>query len=56
MVDLTIVSTKDLVEELKKRESVNSIMVEPYVDYEILINKESYIKNSGASVLIEVID
>lgn len=45
---LTEISTKDLVEELKKREGVEVIIVEPYRDDEIVA--------SGPSVVFVVTD
>ena len=45
---LTEISTKDLVEELKKREGVEATIVEPYIDDEIVA--------SGPSILLVVTD
>lgn len=45
---LTEISTKDLVEELKKREGVGATIVEPYRDDEIVA--------SGPSVVLVVTD
>ena len=40
-MELSKVSTKDLVEELKKREGVEAICIEPYEDYRISWEGES---------------
>ena len=45
---LTEISTKDLVEELKKRDGVEAIIVEPYRDDELVA--------SGPSVVLVVTD
>lgn len=45
---LTEISTKDLVEELKKREGVKATIVEPYRDDEIVA--------SGPSIVFVVTD
>lgn len=45
---LAEISTKDLVEELKKREGVEATIVEPYRDDEVVVN--------GPSVVLVVTD
>ncbi len=45
---LAEISTKDLVEELKKREGVKATIVEPYRDDEVVVN--------GPSVVLVVTD
>lgn len=38
MASLDNVSTKDLVEELRRREGVEATIAEPYEDFEIKVN------------------
>lgn len=45
---LDVVSTKELVEELMKREGVNSLEVAPYEDKEVKVN--------GACITLTIID
>lgn len=37
-MDLSKITTRDLVEELKKREGVNAKQVTPYEDYRVEVN------------------
>jgi len=48
MDTLKSVSTKDLVEELKTREGVETAIAEPYADLEIKVN--------GPAIVLTVID
>lgn len=53
--DLSAVPTCELVEELKKREGVDSVTVEPYELYSITVgNKKA--EEKGPAVLLVVID
>lgn len=56
MSDLSKAPTKDLVEELKKREGVDSIQVEPYVSYEISVKENPPIKAEGPAIILNIID
>lgn len=56
MADLKNISTKDLVNELKKREGVDSIQAEPYKGYEIHIEQNPPIKAQGPATILNVID
>lgn len=53
--DLSTVPTCELVEELRKREGVDSVNVEPYEPYSITVgNKKA--TEQGPAVLLVVID
>ena len=54
-MDLSKVSTAQLVEELSKREAAERITVEPYQDYRIVIG-ENKIAGSGPAVILRVCD
>ena len=54
-MDLSKVSTKDLVEELSKREAVEKIMVEPYKPYEI-VTENQRMTEEGPAVLLRIWD
>lgn len=56
MKDLKSISTKYLVNELKKREGVDSIQVEPYKGCEIHIKQNPPIKLQGPAIILNVID
>ena len=54
-MDLSNVSTAELVRELSNREGVEKIVVEPYQPYPILAG-EHHISDSGPIVLLQVWD
>ena len=54
-MDLSNVSTAELVRELSSREGVEKITVEPYQPYQIIIEKQN-ISDSGPAVLLRVWD
>lgn len=54
-MDLSIVPTRELVEELMKREAVEAVSVEPYQDYKIIVGNKQII-DSGPAVLLRVWD
>lgn len=54
-MDLSKVSTKDLVEELSKREAVEKITVEPYKTYEI-VTENQRMAEEGPAVLLRIWD
>ena len=56
MGNLSKVSTKELVEELRKREGVDSIEVEPYISYEINVEENPPINAEGPAIILNVID
>jgi len=56
MLELSNFSTKELVEELKKRDGVDSIQVNPYVRYEINVEENPRIKETGPAIILNVID
>lgn len=47
-MNLKEITTKDLVEELSRREGVKAIIAEPYEDIEIKVN--------GPAIVLEIID
>ena len=53
--DLSAVSTCELVEELRKREGVDSVNVEPYEPYSITVGEKTETEK-GPAVLLVVID
>ncbi len=53
--DLSTVPTCELVEELKKREGVDSVNVEPYEPYSITVGEKTETEK-GPAVLLVVID
>ena len=54
-MDLSNVSTAELVRELSHREGVEKIVVEPYQPYQIIVD-EHHISDSGPVVLLRVLD
>lgn len=54
-MDLKNVSTKELVEELAKREAVEKIPVGPYEDYSITVGDREII-DSGPIVILKIWD
>lgn len=54
-MDLSKISTSELVEELAKREAVEKLMVEPYQAYKITIG-EREISDGGPVVLLRIWD
>lgn len=54
-MDLSNVSTAELVRELSNRESVEKIVVEPYQPYQIIVG-ETHVSDSGPIVLLRVWD
>lgn len=54
-MELKNVSTKELVEELTKREAVEKIVVEPYEPYSITIG-EQQINDGGPVVILRIWD
>ncbi len=54
-MDLAKVSTKELVEELSKREAVETISVKPYEKYSIEANGEKH-DDEGPVVILKIWD
>ena len=54
-MELSNISTSELVEELSKREAVEKLMVEPYQAYKITIG-EHEISDGGPVVILRIID
>lgn len=54
-MDLSKVSTQELVEELRKREAVEVIQTPPYQEYRILVGDQE-IRDSGPALLLRVWD
>ena len=54
-MDLSNVSTAELMEELAKREAVEKLMVEPYQAYRIIVG-ENEISDTGPMVILRVWD
>ena len=54
-MDLSNVSTAELVRELSNREGVEKIAVEPYQPYHITVG-ETHVSDSGPIVLLRVWD
>lgn len=54
-MDLSKVSTQELVEELRKREAVEVVQVLPYQDYRITVGDRE-IRDSGPALLLRVWD
>ena len=52
-MDLSNVSTAELVRELSNREGVEKIVVEPYQPYQIIVG-ETHVSDSGPIVLLRV--
>lgn len=54
-MDLKEITTKELVEELSKREAVDKIIAEPYE--KIILKTEKYnVKNTGPAIIFIVFD
>ena len=53
--DLSAVPTRELVDELKKREGVWTTSAEPYEDYSITVGEE-IINDSGPVVMLRIWD
>lgn len=54
-MNLSNVSTRELVQELSKREGVEKIVVAPYEPYQIIMCEKN-IADSGPAVLLRVLD
>ena len=54
-MDLSKVSTRELVEELQKREAVESVAVAPYEEYRITVGGLE-IADTGPAVILRVWD
>lgn len=54
-MNLTDFSTKELVEELSKREAVEKIIVEPYEKYSITVGEQK-INDKGPVVILRIWD
>ena len=54
-MDLSKVSTQELVEELKKREAVEAIHVAPYEDYCVTVGDKE-IADQGPAVILRIWD
>lgn len=55
-MNLKNVSTKELVEELAKREAVERIVVEPYEPCTVTVSDEVIWDNGGPAVILMVLD
>lgn len=53
--NLSVFSTKELVEELQKRDSVDSVVIEPYESYKIATGKKQT-ENTGPVIILTVKD
>lgn len=53
--DLSTVPTCELVEELRKREGVDSVNVEPYEPYSITVGEKTETEK-GPAIILTVID
>lgn len=58
MPDLSKISTKSLVDELRNREAVQEITAEPYQEFEVRIESEriDIIPESGPAVILVIWD
>ena len=54
-MDLSKVSTQELVEELRKREAVEVVQILPYQEYRILVGDRET-RDSGPALLLRVWD
>lgn len=54
-MELSNISTKELVEELVTREAVEKIMIHPYQEYKIIIENNE-ISDTGPAVLLRIWD
>lgn len=54
-MDLSKVSTQELVEELRKREAVEVVQILPYQEYRITVGDRE-IRDSGPALLLRVWD
>lgn len=55
MTDIKEYTTRELVEELKKREGVEHVQCQPYEDYAISSNT-AMLNDTGPAVILVVID
>ena len=55
MMDLSKISTAELVQELSKREAVEKLTVEPYQPYSITVG-ENTVSESGPIVILRIWD
>ena len=56
MTDLTDIKTKDLVEELKKREGVDVYTIEPYREFKLETADDVLIRQTGPVIILVVSD
>lgn len=54
-MDLSKASTRELVEELAKREAVEKITAEPYQTYKIIVG-DNEISDAGPAVILRIWD
>lgn len=54
-MDLSKVSTREIIEELTKREAVEKLVVEPYQEYKI-VSGETEITDNGPAVILRIWD
>lgn len=54
-MELSNISTKELVEELVTREAVEKIMIKPYQEYKIIIDNNE-ISDTGPAVILRIWD
>lgn len=54
-MDLSKASTRELVEELAKREAVEAVTVEPYKTYKIIVG-DNEISDTGPVVILRIWD
>ncbi len=54
-MELADFSTKELVEELYKRETVEKIAVEPYEEYKLIVKDKNF-SSSGPVVILKIWD
>lgn len=54
-MDLSKISTRELVEELAKREAVEAVTVEPYQTYKIIVG-DNEISDTGPVVILRIWD
>lgn len=54
-MDLSKVSTKELVEELQRREAVEAVAAAPYEDYRITVGERD-ITDTGPAIILRVWD
>ena len=54
-MDLSKLSTRELAEELEKREAVEKVIVEPYQNYKIIVG-DIEISDNGPAVILQILD